>query len=154
MNLFISLLNKAKQAFRRLLCAQPNTGDAGVSPAVACPSAQSNSPASPERRGEAMSSGHRGKGAGWYTRLQAALANTPAIKLAKYLIPAAVFILLLIYLSSCKSPATLTSDTQHHTRDSTRHTTVHRIETHDTIVIGPSKSPLKGDFGFSPLRGS
>ena len=31
-----------------------------------------NSPASPKRRGEAMSSGHRGKGAGWYVRHQAA----------------------------------------------------------------------------------
>ena len=31
-----------------------------------------NSPASPVRRGEAMSGGHRGKGAGWYIRLQAA----------------------------------------------------------------------------------
>ena len=55
------------------------------------------------------------------------------------------FVILSIYLPSCKSPATLTSDTQHHARDSTRHTTVHRIETHDTIVIGPSKSPLKGE---------
>ena len=74
------------------------------------------------------------------------------------------FVILSIYLPSCKSPATLTSDTQHHARDSTRHTTVHRIETHDTIVIGPSKSPLKGDSDppcpslkgrelFSPFKG-
>ena len=145
MNPFTLILNKVRTALSP--SAQPNTGDAGVSPAVASPSAQPNSPASPVRRGG-------GKGAGWYTRLQAALANTPAIKLAKYLIPAAVFILLLIYLSSCKSPATLTSDTQHHARDSTRHTTVHRIETHDTIVIGPSKSPLRETLGSPPLRGS
>ena len=46
------------------------------------------------------------------------------------------FVILSIYLPSCKSPATLTSDTQHHARDSTRHTTVHRIETHDTIIFG------------------
>ena len=56
-----------------------------------------------------------------------------AIKFAKYLIPAFFVIL---SLSSCKSPATLTNDTQHCARDSTRHTTIHRIETHDTIIIG------------------
>ena len=60
---------------------------------------------------------------------------------------------LLISLVACKSPATLTNDTQHYTRDSNYHATVHRIETHDTIIIGPSKSPLKGDFGFSPFKG-
>ena len=43
---------------------------------------------------------------------------------------------LLISLVACKSPATLTNDTQHHTRDSNYHATVHRIETHDTIVLG------------------
>ena len=32
-----------------------------------------SSPASPERRGEAMSNGHRGTGAGWYTRHPAAI---------------------------------------------------------------------------------
>ena len=31
-----------------------------------------SSPASPKRRGEAMSGGHRGTGAGWYVRHQAA----------------------------------------------------------------------------------
>ena len=46
------------------------------------------------------------------------------------------FVILSIYLPSCKSPATLTSDTQHHARDSTRHATIQRIETHDTIVLG------------------
>ena len=120
-----------------------------------CPGAQPNSPASPERRGEAMSSGHRGKGAGWYTRLQAALNNKTAIRFAKYLIPITILLLffLLLSLTSCKTPATLTNDTQHQARDSNYHATVHRIETHDTIVIGPSKSPLKGDFGFSPFKG-
>ena len=43
---------------------------------------------------------------------------------------------LLISLVACKSPATLTNDTQHRTRDSNYHATVHRIETHDTIVLG------------------
>ena len=99
---------------------------------------QYNSPASPVRRGEAMSSGHRGTGAGWYTRLQAALNNKTAIRFAKYLIPITILLLffLLLSLTSCKSPATLTNDTQHHTRDSNYHATVHRIETHDTIIFG------------------
>ena len=66
---------------------------------------------------------------------------------------ALLFLLLLALVASCKTPATLTNNESHHDRDSTRHTTVHRIETHDTIVIGPSKSPLKGDFGFSPFKG-
>ena len=66
-------------------------------------------------------------------------------KLAKYLIPTAILLLffLLISLVACKSPATLTNDTQHRTRDSNYHATIHRIETHDTIVIGiPSTLPL------------
>ena len=110
-----------------------------------------NSPASPERRGG-------GTGAGWYTRLQAALNNKTAIKFAKYLIPAAILILLLISLVACKSPATLTNDTQHRTRDSNYHATVHRIETHDTIVIGPYPKtlpapPLKGGNPKSPFKG-
>ena len=103
-----------------------------------CPGAQPNSPASPERRGG-------GKGAGWYTRLQAALNNKTAIKFAKYLIPTAILLLffLLLSLVACKSPATLTNDTQHRTRDSNYHATVHHIETHDTIVMGyyPSTQP-------------
>ena len=90
---------------------------------------QPNSPASPERR-------EGGTGAGWYTRLQAALNNKTAIGFAKYLIPAILLFLFLISLTSCKSPATLTNDTQHHTRDSNYHATVHRIETHDTIIFG------------------
>ena len=113
---------------------------------IICPGAQPNSPASPERRGG-------GTGAGWYTRLQAALNNKTAIRFAKYLIPITIlllFFLLLSLFTSCKTPATLTNDTQH--RDSNYHATVHRIETHDTIIIRtlppprPSKSPLKGDF--------
>ncbi len=103
-----------------------------------CPGAQPNSPASPERRGG-------GKGAGWYTRLQAALNNKTAIKFAKYLIPTAILLLffLLLSLVACKSHATLTNDTQHRTRDSNYHATVHRIETHDTIIMGyyPSAQP-------------
>ena len=112
-----------------------------------CPGAQPNSPASPERRGG-------GKGAGWYTRLQAALNNKTAIKFAKYLIPTAILLLffLLISLVACKSPATLTNDTQHRTRDSNYHATVHRIETHDTIVIGiPTPSLCREGRGGSPL---
>ena len=126
-NPLTSLLNKARTAL--------------------CPCAQPNSPASPERRGG-------GKGAGWYTRLQAALNNKTAIKFAKYLIPAAILLLffLLISLVACKSPATLTNDTQHRTRDSNYHATVHRIETHDTIVIGiPTPSLCREGRGGSPL---
>ena len=77
-----------------------------------------------------------------------------------FTIAAISLLLLLISLfTSCKTPATLTNDTQHHTRDSNYHATVHRIETHDTIIIRtlpppplkggrkrPSKSPLKGAF--------
>ena len=66
-------------------------------------------------------------------------------KFAKYLIPTAILLLffLLISLVACKSPATLTNDTQHRTRDSNYHATVHRIETHDTIILGyyPSAQP-------------
>ena len=59
-------------------------------------------------------------------------------KFAKYLIPTAILLLffLLISLVACKSPATLTNDTQHYARDSNYHATVHRIETHDTIIFG------------------
>ena len=65
---------------------------------------------------------------------------------------------LLISLVACKSPATLTNDTQHRTRDSNYHATVHRIETHDTIVIGPYPKtlpapPLKGGNPKSPFKG-
>lgn len=49
---------------------------------------------------------------------------------------ALLFLLLLALVASCKSPATLTNDTRHRTRDSNYHATVHRIETHDTIVLG------------------
>ena len=59
---------------------------------------------------------------------------------------------LLISLVACKSPATLTNDTQHHTRDSNYHAIVHRIETHDTIVIGiPTPSLCREGRGGSPL---
>ena len=65
---------------------------------------------------------------------------------------------LLISLVACKSPATLTNDTQHQARDSNYHATVHRIETHDTIIIigpypkTPSFFPLKGENSSLPLR--
>ena len=122
-------------------------GGLGTQPQTSKGGMRYNSPASPERRGG-------GKGAGWYTRLQAALNNKTAIKFAKYLIPTAILLLffLLISLAACKSPATLTNDTQHHTRDSNYHATVHRIETHDTIVIGiPTPSLCREGWGGSPL---
>ena len=112
-----------------------------------CPGAQPNSPASPERRGG-------GTGAGWYTRLQAALNNKTAIRFAKYLIPITILLLffLLLSLTSCKSPATLNNDTQHHTRDSNYHANYQHIATHDTIVIGiPTPSLCREGRGGSPL---
>ena len=124
-NLLTSLLNNCP-------------GTQASSPAIQSPGAQPNSPASPERRGG-------GTGAGWYTRLQAAIHNKTAIRFAKYLIPITILLLffLLLSLTSCKSPATLTNDTHHHTRDSNYHASIQRIETHDTIVIGiPSTLPL------------
>ena len=56
---------------------------------------------------------------------------------------ALLLLLLLALVASCKSPATLTNDTQHRTRDSNYHATVQRIETHDTIILGyyPSAQP-------------
>ena len=68
-------------------------------------------------------------------------AGVPACFL--FSIAAILVFLLLISLTSCKSPATLTNDTQHRTRDSNYHATVHRIETHDTIILGyyPSAQP-------------
>ena len=56
---------------------------------------------------------------------------------------ALLFLLLLALVASCKSPATLTNDTQHHTRDSNYHSSIQRIETHDTIILGyyPSAQP-------------
>ena len=101
---------------------------------IACPGAQPNSPAS-------LAEGGGGKGAGGGLGTQPQKGIKPQRskeKFAKYLIPAAILLLFLIavLLTSCKSPATLTNDTQHHTRDSNYHATVHRIETHDTIIFG------------------
>ena len=120
---------------------------------IICRGAQPNSPASPERRGG-------GTGAGWYTRLQAALNNKTAIRFAKYLIPITILLLffLLLSLTSCKTPATLTNTDSHHTRDSNYHASIQRIETHDTIIIigpypkTPSFFPLKGEYSSLPLR--
>ena len=58
-------------------------------------------------------------------------ATTFFIIIYMYLV---VFIAL--FLTSCKSPATLTNNTQHRTRDSNYHSSIQRIETHDTIVLG------------------
>ena len=60
-----------------------------------------------------------------------------------FTIAAILLFLLLLSLTSCKSPATLTNDTQHRTRDSTYHASIQRIETHDTIIMGyyPSAQP-------------
>ena len=75
-----------------------------------------------------------------------------------FTIAAISLFLLLLSLVACKSPATLTNDTQHRTRDSNYHATVHRIETHDTIIIGPYPKtlpapPLKGGNPKSPFKG-
>ena len=117
-NLLTSRLNKARTAL--------------------CPGAQPNSPASPERRGG-------GTGAGMVHSASSRTQQQTAIRFAKYLIPITILLLffLLLSLTSCKSHATLTNDTQHHTRDSNYHATIHRIETHDTIILGyyPSAQP-------------
>ena len=114
-NPLTSLLNKARTAL--------------------CPCAQPNSPAS-------LAEGGGGKGAGGGLGTQ---PQRNKERFAKYLIPAAILLLffLLISLVACKSPATLTNDTQHRTRDSNYHATLHRIETHDTIIMGyyPSAQP-------------
>ena len=70
-----------------------------------------------------------------------------------FTIAAISLFLLLLSLVACKAPATLTNTDSHHTHDSNYHASVHCIETHDTIIIRPSKSPLKGDFGFPPFKG-
>ena len=158
-NPLTSLLNKARTAL--CPCAQPNSpaslaeggGGKGAgwyarlqaaegikevrSPGrtIACPGAQPNSPAS-------LAEGGGGKGAGGGLGTQ---PQRNKERFAKYLIPAAILLLffLLISLVACKSPATLTNDTQHRTRDSNYHATLHRIETHDTIIMGyyPSAQP-------------
>ena len=158
-NPLTSLLNKARTAL--CPCAQPNSpasperrgGGKGAgwyarlqaaegikevrSPGrtIACPGAQPNSPAS-------LAEGGGGKGAGGGLGTQ---PQRNKERFAKYLIPATIFLLffLLISLVACKSPATLTNDTQHYARDSNYHATLHRIETHDTIIMGyyPSAQP-------------
>ena len=94
MNPFISLLNKAKQAFRSLLNLY---------------------------------------------RKHPSLIRIVFTILALF----SFFVILSIALSSCKTPATLTNTDHHHTRDSTRHASIQRIETHDTIILGyfPSAQP-------------
>ena len=56
--------------------------------------------------------------------------------MAKYLIPAILLFLLLLSLVACKSPAVITNNESHRTRDSNYHASVQRIETHDTIIFG------------------
>ena len=59
---------------------------------------------------------------------------------------------MLLSLTSCKTPATLTNTDSHHTRDSNYHATIQRIETHDTIVIGiPTPSLCREGRGGSPI---
>ena len=114
---------------------------------IACPGAQPNSPAS-------LAEGGGGKGAGGGLGTQPQKGIKPQRskgRFAKYLIPTAILLFLIaVLLTSCKSPATLTNDTQHHARDSNYHATVHRIETHDTIVIGiPTPSLCREGWGGS-----
>ena len=76
-------------------------------------------------------------------RLFAILINHPIAVTLSISFYAFLLCIIAVLLSSCKSPATLTNDTQHRTRDSNYHATVHRIETHDTIILGyyPSAQP-------------
>ena len=72
-----------------------------------------------------------------------ACPGTQASSPAKIRLRWLFFFLLFFLLTSCKTPATLTNDTQHHTRDSNYHASIQRIETHDTIILGyyPSAQP-------------
>ena len=69
-------------------------------------------------------------------------ASSPAKTRLRWLFFFLLFLLLLA-LVACKSPATLTNDTQPRTRDSNYHASIQRIETHDTIILGyyPSAQP-------------
>ena len=84
-------------------------------------------------------------------RKMSGCAGVPACFL--FTIAAILLFLLLLSLVACKTPATLTNDTQHRTRDSTYHASIHRIETHDTIVIGIPSTPslCREGRGGSPL---
>ena len=86
-------------------------------------------------------------------RLFAILINHPIAVTLSISFYAFLLCIIAVLLSSCKTPAVITNNESNHTRDSIYHASIQRIETHDTIVIGPSKSPLKGDFGFSPFKG-
>ena len=71
------------------------------------------------------------------------ISNHPIAVTFSISFSAFLFFIIAALLTSCKSPATLTDDTQHRTRDSNYHATVQRIETHDTIILGyyPSAQP-------------
>ena len=86
-------------------------------------------------------------------RLFAILINHPIAVTLSISFYAFLLCIIAVLLSSCKTPAVITNNESNHTRDSNYHASIQRIETHDTIVIGPSKSPLKGDFGFSRFKG-
>ena len=82
-------------------------------------------------------------------RLFAILINHPIAVTLSISFYAFLLCIIAVLLSSCKTPAVITDNESHHTRDSNYHASIQRIETHDTIVIGvlpspsrPSKSPL------------
>ena len=68
-------------------------------------------------------------------------------------IAAILLFFLLLSLVACKTPATLTNNESHRTRDSNYHASIQRIETHDTIVIGIPSTPslCREGRGGSPL---
>ena len=67
-------------------------------------------------------------------RKMSGCAGVPACFL--FTIAALLVVLLLISLVACKSPAVITNNESHRTRDSNYHASVQRIETHDTIIFG------------------
>ena len=69
-------------------------------------------------------------------RLFAILINHPIAVTLSISFYAFLLCIIAVLLSSCKTPAVITDNESHHTRDSNYHATVHRIETHDTIVLG------------------
>ena len=163
-NPLISLLNRLRQAICPGAIQCP--GAQASSPAfkevrspgrtIASRGAQPNSPAPLAGRGlgaglfqggtqlnSPASLAGRGQGRGQQAGTPAHPDNTTVINFAKYLIPAILLLFFLLSLVACKSPAVITNNTQHQTRDSTRHASIQRIETHDTIILGyyPSAQP-------------
>ncbi len=69
-------------------------------------------------------------------RLFAILINHPIAVTLSISFYAFLLCIIAVLLSSCKTPAVITNNESHRTRDSNYHASVQRIETHDTIIFG------------------